>query len=90
MTIDIKTHEHYQTVNAKYPRIASQIELFWGYDGFDQVIGKLLNDTRDGVRQGFPIEIADALMKLMTLHRITYPHLSKDDLVPASPWFDVK
>jgi len=77
--MDIKTHPHFITVNAHYPRIAAQIELFWGHEGFDVVINKMMNDTRDGQRAGFPPPVSEALIKLLAEHSQTFPHLTKSE-----------
>jgi hypothetical protein len=77
--MDLKANTHFNIIAQAYPRIAGQIELFWGHEGFDVVVGKLLKDSRDGARQGFPPVVADAIMKLMTDHSTAFPHTVKND-----------
>lgn len=48
----------------KFDRIAKTIILGWGTIQLKNFLNDLLNDTRDHTRQGFPSDVASALLKL--------------------------
>ncbi len=56
-----------------YQHVAQKIELHWGYDEFYPFIEKLLVDTRDRRRAGFPIEVMLELSELHKIHVQLYP-----------------
>jgi hypothetical protein len=62
------------------------LELLWGSDMFNEYINNILNDTRDGKRQGFPKPILEALMGLQNTHHRFFPHLIKPS-DPTAGWF---
>lgn len=64
----LDTIEEFILVNSRFPHIGEKLELLWGYEEFSRYILKLLNDSRDGKREGLPTEIASALLKLMLIH----------------------
>ena len=63
---------YFQTVNAKFPRIARRLVATWGHAAFGEYINDLLNDNRAG-RQGFPEDIMLALFKLSEEHDKEFP-----------------
>ena len=66
-------NEHFKTVNAQYQRIGRQLVELWGGPEVSGFINKLLQDTRGGMRQGFPPDVAAALFKLMQKHDQDFP-----------------
>ncbi len=60
-------------VNSRFPRIGQQILANWGRSSFCEYVNELLNDKRDGRRQGFPEEIMLALFRLMQQHDREFP-----------------
>ncbi len=70
---DIRENCDYQTVAARYPHVAKALAVFWGQPEFDAAMDKFLHDTRDGTRKGFPVHIAQALLRLSLLHHEMYP-----------------
>ena len=60
-------------VNEAFPTIGKTISILWGASCLPEYIDKLINDTRDGDRQGFPIEVFVALAKLREQHTIEFP-----------------
>ena len=56
-----------------YKHVAERIELHWGYDEFYPFIEKLLVDTRDRKRAGFPIVVALEITELHRIHEQLYP-----------------
>ena len=59
-------------VNNRFPHIGSKIELLWGYPEFKPFMFKLITDTRDGTRQGFPSAVSSALFQLLSIHNEYY------------------
>lgn len=70
-------NEYYLLVLARVPRIAQRIDALWGRAGFSDYVHHLMNDSRDGTRQGFPADIALALLKLMHQHDKEFPQFIK-------------
>ena len=75
----ITENENFITINKEFPHIGHKIEIMWGHPECAAYFKNLLNDTRDGTRQGFPKHIASALFKLSVLH---------DELFPGKPNFE--
>lgn len=67
----------FKTVADKYPRLAAGIELRWGDKEFHPYVKALIEDKR-GDRQGFPIEVLDAIMALQEIHDAAFPHLAQN------------
>ena len=63
---------YFQTINARFPRIARRLVATWGHAAFGEYMNGLLNDNRIG-RQGFPEEIMLALFKLSEEHDKEFP-----------------
>lgn len=53
-------------------RISDAIWLMWGYPECDIYLNKLMFDSRDGNRKGFPPEVALAIMILYNRHQATF------------------
>ena len=65
---------NFKIVNEKFPHIGKSIDLMWGTPECSMYINRLMNDTRDGQRQGFPSEVASALFKLLNVHDSVFPN----------------
>lgn len=76
----------FQLLEREYGRIARMLELLWGSDMFDEYVNNILNDTRDGQRQGFPKPILEALIGLQLTHQRLFPHFDKPR-DPTAGWF---
>lgn len=87
MTHDkIEDIPEYHLINDKFPHIGTRIFYLWGYPEFNIFMSQLLDDTRNGTRQGFPTNIADALLNLSHRHDIEYPqHKPKADIWGYAP-----
>ena len=72
----LQHNSNFEIIKAKYPHIAEQISVCWSDICFTQTICKLLMDSRDGTRAGFPIEIAKAMFALIKEHDAIYPQLA--------------
>ncbi|PTN11501.1 hypothetical protein [Nitrosomonas aestuarii] len=64
-------------LDTDYQHVAQKIELHWGYDEFYPFIEKLLVDTRDRKRTGFPIEAMLEISELHRIHEQLYPPKTK-------------
>ena len=71
----LKENQHFNTINNLYPHIGDKLEMFWGHLDFVRYVDKLIYDTRDGGRKGFPAPVFMALYQLSEDHFDTFPHL---------------
>lgn len=60
-----------------FKHVAEKIELHWGYEEFYPFIKKLLVDTRDFKRAGFPVTVVQELSELLRIHEKLYPPKNK-------------
>lgn len=63
----------FKLINTRFPRIGQRILATWGQASFCEYVNELMNDKRDGRRQGFPEEIMLALFRLMQEHDKQFP-----------------
>ena len=75
--MSIADNELFQVVNQFYPHIGKKIEFLWGNPEFNDLLNRLINDTRDGAREGFPKPVASALLRLSILHDAEFPQYVK-------------
>ncbi len=54
----------------KFPGVLNKISLMWGTRELDKFIHKLIMDSRDGTRQGFPMAAAEELLFLSECNKI--------------------
>jgi hypothetical protein len=59
-----------QSAIEKMPRIVGLISAAWGTRELDSVVSSLMTDTRNGTRQGFPVDAAAELLFLVQLNKI--------------------
>ena len=52
----------------KFPLLLDKIIQLWGSPEFDSNINKLMLDTRDHMRQGFPPDVASDILRLSIIH----------------------
>jgi hypothetical protein len=50
--------------------VMSGVSMRWGSHELDLYINQILMDSRDGERQGFPMEVADDLLFLQAVNKI--------------------
>lgn len=60
-------------VSSRFPRIGKQILATWGHASFCDYVNELMNDKREGRRQGFPEDVMMALFRLMQQHDKEFP-----------------
>ena len=69
---ELAGNANYQTIDKRFPHIGRRLAETWGTADFVQYISDLMNDTRGG-RQGFPADVASALMMLSMTHDKEFP-----------------
>ena len=82
----IEQNIHFKVVNSAFPHIGKNIRLLWGHPEFALYMGKLMADTREGHRQGFPDEVHDSLMRLIAQHDSEHP--PRPEPPPRDVWAD--
>jgi len=60
-------------LDQNFKHLAQKIELHWGYDEFYPFMEKLMLDTRDGQRAGFPLDVLQEITVLHEIHTKLYP-----------------
>lgn len=68
----------FKLIDQRFPHIGKQLKHLWGGPDFSAHIVYLLNDTRNGTRQGFPGDVALALFRLIQLHDHKFPPPAED------------
>lgn len=63
----------------RFPHLR-RIDLMWGSREGRSFLSSLLTDTRDGKRQGFPVEHAQTLMRLLMEHDRVFPQFDADNV----------
>ena len=69
----IRKNKDFQLVNKQFPHIGTKIFFLWSTDAFNSYLNDILTDTRDGERQGFPVEVVMALFRLQQEHDGLFP-----------------
>jgi hypothetical protein len=62
----------FSLVQQQFPKVAEKIVLMWGTLGLQEYLNKTIFDERGG-RQGFPMPIVSALMRLFEYHTTLIP-----------------
>jgi hypothetical protein len=70
----ITENENFIVVKNRFPHIANMIELTGGTVEFNRFLDKIMSDTRDGQREGFPKDVASALLRLSIKHDVDFPN----------------
>ena len=55
-------------ITKQYPKVATIMETYWNEPDFNEAVNKLMLDSRDGRRKGFPMDITHAIFDLVKLH----------------------
>jgi len=66
--VNVDKEEILNFISLKYPKISNLIDAAWNEPDFDSLVNNLLMDSRGGTRQGFPMEITNAIFDLIKLH----------------------
>lgn len=59
-------------VQQQFPKVAEKIVMMWGTPGLQDYLNKTIFDERGG-RQGFPMPVVSALMRLHEYHGTLVP-----------------
>lgn len=73
----IEDSEQFKLINASFPHIGKQLKSFWASVELYAFVDDLLNDTREGKRKGFPLDILVSLQLLETEHDKEFPELAR-------------
>lgn len=73
-------------IQQRFPKISEKISLMWGTIGLQSYLSKTIFDERGG-RQGFPLNVVSALMRLHEYHDTLIPKL---EATPGQVWDDAK
>lgn len=76
----LKENKHFKIVEEQAPHVAKKVAFLWGEPEFVKFINTLMNDSRNGARQGFNTEVSSALFALMLEHDREFP-----DFGPSQP-----
>ena len=68
----------YSLVQTQFPKIGEKITLMWGSVLLQQYLSKTIFDERGG-RQGFPMPVVSALMRIYEHHATLIPETKEDD-----------
>ncbi len=68
----------YSLLQQHFPKVAEKIALMWGKRGLQEYLSKTIFDDRGG-RQGFPMPIVSALMRLFEYHSTLIPDIPSGD-----------
>ena len=73
----LDSNSYFKYIEYYFPHVAQKIKSFWGTEFFYFYFNNLMNDTRNGTRDGFPKDAADSLMRLYKLHDNLFPEVEK-------------
>lgn len=68
---------YFSVVNEQFPRLGQQIQDAWGSEKARSMLLDLINDSRDGARQGFSFTVASAIVGLLESHDKQFPQFDK-------------
>jgi hypothetical protein len=66
-TIPAEIAPDYSLIQEKFPKIGEKIAVLWGSEGLQEYLNKTIFDERGG-RQGLPLPIVSALMRIYEHH----------------------
>jgi hypothetical protein len=68
----------FSLIQEQFPKIGEKIALMWGSVALQQYLNKTIFDERGG-RQGFPMPVVSALMRLHEYHGTLMPEAKAAD-----------
>lgn len=86
----LKTDPELLVIEKFAARISDTIWLIWGYQECENYLFKLMFDSRDGRRQGFPADVAMAIMILHSRHQSIFEFEAVDIWASAQEFREVK
>ncbi len=76
----------FSLVQERFPKIGEKIAMMWGTIGLQAYLTRTIFDERGG-RQGFPLPVVSALMRLNEYHDTLVP---QPLMTPEHVWDDAK
>ncbi len=67
--------DYFGLIRRRMPHIAREIEKKWGSAALNNYVASVLFDTRGDTRQGFPLEIVEALLAISQANEHDHPLL---------------
>lgn len=68
----------FSLIQERFPKIGEKITLMWGSVALQEYLNKTIFDERGG-RQGFPMPVVSALMRLHEYHGTLMPEVKAAD-----------
>ena len=68
----------FSLIQQQFPKVSEKITLMWGGVALQDYLSKTIFDERGG-RQGFPLPIVSALMRLQEYHGTLMPSVRNGD-----------
>jgi hypothetical protein len=68
----------YFLIHQQFPKIGEKISVMWGSSGLQEYLSNTIFDERGG-RQGFPMPVVSALMRLHEYHSTLIPVVKSVD-----------
>jgi hypothetical protein len=69
----ITKHPDYLLVSTTFPMFGANIKRLWGSKDFKPYMTELTGAAQSGAKQGFPLEVLKALLRLDALHGKLHP-----------------
>ena len=73
----MKTTKQYELLAQKFPRIAKDLDFLWSSREFSDYVYRLIEDTRENTRQGFPSDVFFAILDIQELHDQEFPNMAR-------------
>ncbi|WP_147321254.1 hypothetical protein [Rhodoferax lacus] len=69
----ISKHPDYVLVSTTFPMFGANIKRLWGSKEFKPYMKELIEAAQSGAKQGFPLDVLKALLRLEDLHGKLHP-----------------
>ena len=69
----ISNHPDYVLVSTTFPMFGANIKRLWGSKEFKPYMTELVEAAQSGAKQGFPLDVLKALLRLENLHGKLHP-----------------
>ena len=80
--IVIDSVERYSAIE-RYPHVMEKLQLFWGYPEFLDYLKSIIEDDRNRVRNGFPIDVINELVFLYNIYLDEMESVLKEKLTES-------
>jgi hypothetical protein len=76
----ITKHPDYTLVSTTFPMFGANIKRLWGSKDFKPYMKELTDAAQSGAKQGFPLDVLKALLRLEQLHGNLHPEAAPQAL----------